>query len=71
MMFFILHAVLFIIYRFYKALTAKLFRQSYRYHKLRKTFLKFYRRHSGLVEKYNVSLRKRLQQGIWEPEFYG
>ena len=24
----------------------------------------------GLVEKYNVSLRKPLQQGISEPEFY-
>ena len=54
-----------------KALTAKLLRQGYRYHKLRKTFTKFYRRHSGLVEKYNVSLRKLLQQGISEPEFYG
>ena len=54
----------------YKALTAKLFRQGYRYHKLGKTFSKFYRRHSGLVEKY-VSLRKLLQQGISEPEFYG
>ena len=54
-----------------KALTAKLLRQGYRYHKLRKTFAKFYRRHSGLVEKYNVSLRKLLQQGISEPEFYG
>ena len=30
-----------------------------------------YRRHSGLVEKYNVCLRKLLQQGIMEPEFYG
>ena len=39
-----------------KALTAKLLRQGYRYHKLRKTFSKFNRRHSGLVEKYNVSL---------------
>ena len=48
----------------HKALTAKLLRQGYRYHKLRKTFSKFYRRHSGLVEKYNVSLRKLLQQGI-------
>ena len=46
-----------------KALTAKLLRQGYRYHKHRKSFSKFYRRHSGLVEKYNVSLRK--------PEFYG
>ena len=34
-------------------------------------FSKFYRRHSELVEKYNVSLRKLLQQGISEPEFYG
>ena len=54
-----------------KALTAKLLRQGYRYHKLRKIFSRFYRRHSGLVEKYNVSLRKLLQQGISEPEFYG
>ena len=30
----------------------------------------FYRRHSELVEKYNVRLRKLLQQGISEPEFY-
>ena len=51
-----------------KALTAKLLRQGYRYHKLRKTFSKFYQ--SGLVEKNNVSLRKLLQQGISEPEFY-
>ena len=34
-------------------------------------FSKFNRRHSELVEKYNVSLRKLLQQGISEPEFYG
>ena len=34
-------------------------------------FAKFYRRHSGLVEKYNVSLKKLLQQGISEPELYG
>ena len=54
-----------------RALTAKLLRQRYRYHKLRKTFSKFYRRHSGLVEKYNVSLRKLLQQEISEQEFYG
>ena len=32
-----------------KALTAKLFKQSYRYHKLRKAFSKFYRGYSGLV----------------------
>ena len=54
-----------------KALTAKHLRQGYRHHKLRKTFSKFYRRHSGLVGKYNVSLRKLLQQGISETDFYG
>ena len=53
-----------------KALTAKNLRQDYRYHKLR-TFSNFYRRHSRLMEKYNVSLSKLLQQGISEPEFYG
>ena len=33
-----------------KALTAKLLKQGYRYHKLRKDFSKFYRRHSELVK---------------------
>ena len=47
-----------------------LLRQGYRYHKLRNMFSKFYRRHSGLVEKYNVSLRKLLRQGISQIEFY-
>ena len=54
-----------------KALTAKLLRQGYRYFKLRKALSKFYRRHSALVEKYSVSLKTLLQQGISEPEFYG
>ena len=54
-----------------KALTAKLLRQGYRYFKIRKVFSKFYRRHSALVEKYNVNLKTLLQQGISEPEFYG
>ena len=53
-----------------KALTVKLIRQGYRYFKLRKAFSKFYRRHSALVEKCNVSLKTLLQQGISEPEFY-
>ena len=53
-----------------KALTAKLLRQGYRYFKLRKAFSKFYRRHSALLEKYSVSLKTLLQQGISEPEFY-
>ena len=54
-----------------KVLTAKLLRQGNRYFKLRKAFSKFYRRHSALVEKYSVSLKTLLQQGISEPEFYG
>ena len=49
-----------------KALASNLLKQGYRCHRLRKTFSKFYCRHSELVEKYNVSLRKNLQQGISE-----
>ena len=54
-----------------KTLTAKLLKQGYRYFKLRKAFSKFYRRHRALLEKYSVSLKTLLQQGISEPEFYG
>ena len=54
-----------------KVLTAKLLRQGYRYHKLRKAFSKFYRRHFHLVSKYNVGLQTLLLQGLSEPEFYG
>ena len=54
-----------------KLLTAKLLNQGYRYHKLRKAFSKFYRRHSNLVSKFNVGLKSLLQQGLSEPEFYG
>ena len=52
-------------------LTAKLLNQGYRYHKLRKAFSKFYRRHSDLVSKFDVGLKSLLQQGLSEPEFYG
>ena len=54
-----------------KALAAKLLRQGYRCFKLRKSFSKFYRRQSTLVEKYSISLKTLLQQCISEPEFYG
>ena len=37
-----------------KCLTAKLLQQGYRYHKFRKTFSQFYRRHYELISKYNV-----------------
>ena len=43
-----------------KFLTAKLLKRGYRYHKLRKAFSKFYRRHFELIEKYPVSLKKNL-----------
>ena len=45
---------------------AKLLQQCYRYHKLRKTFSKFYRRHYELISKFNV-----VREGLSEPEFYG
>ena len=54
-----------------KKLTAKLLQQGYRYHKLRKTSSKFYRRHYELVSKFNVGLKPLLHQGLSEPEFYG
>ena len=54
-----------------KVLTAKLLRQGYRYHKLRKAFSKVYRRHFDLVSKYNVGLKTLLLQGLSEPELYG
>ena len=49
--------------------TAKLLKQVYRYHKLRKAFSRFYHRHFELIEKY-VILEKPLQQGISNLEFY-
>ena len=59
-----------------KSLTAKLLQQGYRYqgyryHKLRKTFSKFYRRHYELVSKFSVGLKALLHQGQSEPECYG
>ena len=52
-------------------LTAKLLQQGYRYHKLRKTFSKFYRRHHELVSKFNVGFKTFLRHGLSEPEFCG
>ena len=54
-----------------KVLTAKLLRQGYRYHTIRKAFSKFYRRHFDTVFKYNVGLKTFLLHGLSEPEFYG
>ena len=52
-------------------LTAKLFKQGYIYHKIRKAFSEFYHRYSELIVKYNIGLKTLLQQGISEPIFYG
>ena len=54
-----------------KVLTAKLLRQGYRYHKIRRAFIKFYRRHFDIVSEYNVRLKTLLLQGLSEPRFYG
>ena len=40
-----------------KCLTAKLLKQGYQYHKLRKAFSKFYRRHYELISKFNVGFK--------------
>ena len=52
-------------------LTAKLLKQGYRYHKIRKAFSKFYHRHSELIVKYNIGFKNLLEQGISEAIFYG
>ena len=44
--------------------------QSYRYHKLRKTFSKFYRRYYDLISKFQIGLKSLLRQGLSEHEFY-
>ena len=54
-----------------KCLTAQLLKQGYRYHKLRKAFSKFYRRHYKLISKFNLGLKSLLHKGLSEPEFYG
>ena len=54
-----------------KLLTQKLLEQGYRYHKLRETFSKFYRRYYDLISEFQIRLKSHLRQGLLEPEFYG
>ena len=54
-----------------KLLTQKLLKQGYRYHKLSKTFSKFYWRYYDLISKFQVGLKSFLSHGLSEPEFYG
>ena len=53
-----------------KLSTQKLPKQGYQYHKLRKTFSKFYRRYYDLISKFQVGLKPLLRKGFSEPEFY-
>ena len=53
-----------------KLLTQTLLKQGYLYHKLCKTFSKFYWRYYDLISKFQVGLKSLLRQGLSEPEFY-
>ena len=53
-------------------ITSKLLTQGYRYHKLRKTFAKFFRSYSELVSKFgDISFQEYVFKGISHPVFYG
>ena len=53
-------------------LTSKLLTQGYRYHKLRKTFGKFFRSYSDLLSKFGeISFQEYVTEGISHPVFYG
>ena len=54
-----------------KLLIQKYLKQGYQYHKLHKTFSKFYQRYYDLISKLQVGLKFLLRQGLLEPEFYG
>ena len=53
-------------------LTSKLLTLGYRYHKLRKTFEKFFRSYSDLLSKFGeISFQEYVTEGISHPVFYG
>ena len=54
-----------------KFLTQKLLKQGYQFHKLCKTFSKFYRRYYDLISKFQIGLKSLLRHGLSELEFYG
>ena len=54
-----------------KMLTQKLLKEGYLYHKLRKTFSKFYRRYYDLISKFQAGHKSLLRHGLLEPGFYG
>ena len=52
-------------------ITGKLLHQGFRYHKLVKTFTKFYYRYKDLILKYKTTCKKLIVSGINHPIFYG
>ena len=53
-------------------ITSKLLTQGYRYHKLRKTFGKFFRSYSELLSNFgDISFQEHLSKGISHPVCYG
>ena len=54
-----------------KLLTQKLLKHGYRYHKLCKTFSKFYRRYYDLISRFHVGIKSLLCQGLLDSDFYG
>ena len=52
-------------------ITDKLLHQGFRYHKLLKTFTKFYHRYKDTILKYNSTCRNLIRSGIAHPTFYG
>ena len=54
-----------------KLLTQKFPKHGYWYHKLRKTFYKFYSRYYDLISNFHVGRNYLLHQDLSEPEFYG
>ena len=54
-----------------KLLTKKILKRGFRYHKLRKTFSKFYKRYYDLISKFQVGLKSLLRQRLSALEFYG
>ena len=54
-----------------KLSTQRHLKQGYQYHKLRKTFSKFYRQYYDLISKFQVGLKYLLCHSLSEPEFYG
>ena len=51
-------------------LTVKLLKQGYSYHKIRKAFSKFYHRHSELIVKYTVCLKKLFCNTAYKNLYY-